>query len=168
MSTTADGRTLPDSVTASRDRDGRLVYAIDRGSRHGFVLVLSFFGVAVAAALATVQAIRSRAVDDIGIALSFTSLALVLWAAFLGADRTRVRVVAGVLLLHRSDTEQRFDLRDPQVSLEETGDRRSKKWRTHLTGPGGRTATLTRSQVDPDGLAAVVAQYRLGSAPEGL
>ena len=151
---------LPPSVTVSRDRDNHVVYAIARGSRHGLVLVLAFFGVAVAAAFATVEAIRTRTVYDIGIALSFVSLALIMWAAFLSADRTRIRVVGGVLVVHTNDGDLRYELRDPQVVTAVTGDPRSKKWRLRVTGPGGRETVVRRSQADPEGLTSVIALYR--------
>lgn len=151
---------LPPSVTVSRDRDHHVVYAIDRGTKRSLVLVIAFFAVAVAAAFGTVAAIRTRAVDDIGIALSLTSLALVMWAAFLGADRTHARVVAGVLVLHTSDGDIRYELRNPHVRLEASGDPRSKKWRLRVTGPAGNETTLRRAQADPAGLLAVLALYR--------
>lgn len=111
-------------------------------------------------ALATYFAVTEPTTLTLGLAGVLGVLALVLWGIRAGAPTTRMKVVAGQLVVEQAGKQSIFDLTSHYTPVEVVGRPRDRSWKVLFLRPGADPFVVDASMVDPEHFMQVLRRHR--------
>lgn len=111
-------------------------------------------------ALATYFAVTEPTTLTIGLAGVLGVLLLVLWGIRAGAPNTRMRVVAGQLIVVQSGKQTVYDLTSAHTPIDVVGQPRERGWKVLFHRPDADPFVVDSAMVDPEHFMQVLRRHR--------